>query len=226
MKPESSQKTIGMQNERSLHNAIKKWYYRKGDKFERKVDKYFIDIVRKDLLIEVQTRNFFAIKKKLEELLKSHKVRLVYPIACEKWIVKLKNSKTASRRKSPKTGTIFDIFKELINIRDIVSSASFSLEILLIAEEQIRTDDGKGSWRRKGVSITDRKLLAVKERIELNTKSDYLIFVPGSTGFSGIRSDAVSPAARIMPLLSIPKILAGCRFTTTTTLFPVISSGV
>lgn len=178
MKDKSLKKTIGTQNERSLHNAIKKWYYKKGDKFEQKVNTYFVDIVRNDLLIEVQTSNFPAIKNKLEKLLNEHKVRLIYPIAVEKWIVKIKNSKILYRRKSPKTGTVFDIFNELISIRNIVNNPNFSLELLLIAEEQIRADDGKGSWRRKGVSISDRKLLEVKKSVLLNNKSDYLIFIP------------------------------------------------
>jgi len=52
------------------------------------------------------------------------------------------------------------------------------------------------------------------------------IFVPGSTGFMGVRRDAVSPAARIMPFDSTPKILAGARFVTTTTSFPTRSSGL
>ena len=54
----------------------------------------------------------------------------------------------------------------------------------------------------------------------------YLILVPGSTGVSGTRSDARSPAARIIPLLSIPKIFAGFKLTSTTTCFPTrVSAG-
>ncbi len=173
-----SQKSIGMQNESSLHDSIKKWYYKEGDKFEQKVNNYIIDIVRNDLLIEVQTGNFPAIKKKLSILLATHKVRLIYPIAVEKWIVKIKGSKIISRRKSPKTGNIYEVFKELMYIREAANNPNFSLEILLIAEEQIRTDDGKGSWRRKGVSITDRKLIDVKESIKFENKNDYRIFIP------------------------------------------------
>jgi hypothetical protein len=48
--------------------------------------------------------------------------------------------------------------------------------------------------------------LVIKKKI-LDTA--YRIFVPGSTGCCGVRSDAESPAARIIPLLSTPKILAG-----------------
>lgn len=66
-----------------------------------------------------------------------------------------------------------------------------------------------------------------EKKIEKETGHlDYLIFVPGGTSLKGIRRDAESPAARIIPLLSIPKILAGWRFATITTFFPTRSSGL
>ena len=89
-------------NEHSLHSAIKEWYTVPGDKFEVKVDDFIIDIARGSLLIEIQTKNFSAIKRKLSNLTKNHKVRLVYPIPERKWIVRVtETGETISRRKSP-----------------------------------------------------------------------------------------------------------------------------
>ena len=48
---------------------------------------------------------------------------------------------------------------------------------------------------------------------------------PGLTGRRGTRSEASSPAARIIPRLSTPKIFAGARFTIIATSFPASSSG-
>lgn len=56
----------------------------------------------------------------------------------------------------------------------------------------------------------------------------YLTLVPGSTGLSGtIResSSSLSPAARIIPSDSAPKIFFFSRLATSTTLFPTSSSG-
>src|SRR5919106_3118329 len=80
---------IGLINEKPLHASLKQWYARPGDRFEVPVDGFVIDIVRDDLLIEIQTRNFASIKSKLTKLVCCHKVRLVYPIVQEKWIVRL-----------------------------------------------------------------------------------------------------------------------------------------
>ncbi len=56
--------TIGSLNEKSLHAALKAWCLQPGDQTEVPVDGYIIDIVRGDLLIEVQTRNFSTCAKR------------------------------------------------------------------------------------------------------------------------------------------------------------------
>ena len=165
--------------ESSLHFAIKEWYTVPGDKLEAKVDEFLIDILRGKLLIEIQTKNFSAMKKKLSKLLLSNQVRLVYPIAKLKWIVHLSRSgKVTRRRKSPKKGKLIDLFYELVHTPKLVNDKNFSLEVLLIEEEEIRCNDGKGSWRRRGVSIRDRKLLYVFDRIVFENSRDFLRFLP------------------------------------------------
>jgi len=43
-------------------------------------------------------------------------------------------------------------------------------------EQRVR--DGKGSWRRKGLSIRDRQLITIHERICLKKPADYRRFIP------------------------------------------------
>lgn len=170
---------IGTENERSLHAALKNWYARPGDEFEAKVDGYIIDIRRGRELIEVQTGNFAAIANKLRKLLKKHRVRLIYPVAEEKWIIRITESgDSIKRRKSPKKGKPFHLFKELIRIPDLLNEDNFTIEVLLIKEEDIWCEDGRGSWRRKGVTVQDRKLLEVTACLELGKSRDLLGFLP------------------------------------------------
>ena len=117
--------------ESSLHSAIKKWYFLEGDKLESKVDDFIVDIVRGDLLIEIQTANFSAIKSKFLHLLNKHKVRLVYPIPRVKWIVHKSKAtgETFGRRRSPKKGRPSDLFSELIRIPSLFSKGNFSIEV-------------------------------------------------------------------------------------------------
>lgn len=165
--------------ESSLHSAIKEWYFLDGDKLEYRIDDFVVDIVRGDLLIEIQTANFSAIKPKLMRLLNKHKVRLVYPLPKEKWIVhKSITGETCGRRRSPRKGRLSDLFAELVRIPDLFSKDSFSLEVLIIEMEEVWCNDGRGSWRRKGASIEDRKLIRVLERKIFEQKADFLEFLP------------------------------------------------
>ena len=79
---------IGNLRETALHAALKAWYARPGDEWEAPVAGYFVDLRRGDVLIEIQTRNFSAIKRKLARLLDEYTVRLVHPVAQEKYIVR------------------------------------------------------------------------------------------------------------------------------------------
>jgi len=171
---------IGTLQESSLHNALKKWYARPGDLLETKVGGYWIDIVRGDQLIEIQTKNFSSIRKKLERLVKDHPVRLVYPIAVERWILRIANisEQVLSTRKSPKRGKILDLFSELVRFPHLVIEPNFSLEILYIQEEAVWQDDGRGSWRRKHWSLIDHRLVNVIGSREFHSVEDYYGFLP------------------------------------------------
>jgi hypothetical protein len=165
--------------EYSLHSQIKNWYKISGDKLEAKVEDFVVDILRDKLLIEIQTGNFSAVKKKLAKLLLKSQVRLVYPIAELKWIVHVSRSGTfLKRRKSPKKGKLTDLFNELVHAPSLIENRNFSIEVLLIEEEELRCDDGAGSWRRKGSSIKDRKLLKVCNRFVFEGIQDFLEFLP------------------------------------------------
>ncbi len=115
----AERKTLARCPERVVRSA--------GRCLEVPVDGYIIDIVRGDLLVEIQTRSFSSLKKKLAVLTDSHPVRLVHPIAQEKWIVKLAGdwAKPMSRRKSPKRGHVEDIFAELVSFPRLAGQPAF-----------------------------------------------------------------------------------------------------
>ncbi len=171
---------IGVQNEKSLHAALKQHYARPGDQLEVKLDGYIIDLVRDGVLIEIQTRRLGALRRKLNALLEHHTVRLVYPIAREKWIVHKNRTgkQILGRRKSPKRGRLTDLFEELVSLPQLINHPNLTLEIVLIQEEEIRHDDGRGSWRRRGASVHDRRLIQVLETITFKNKHDFLRFLP------------------------------------------------
>jgi len=178
---ENPSHAISTLNEKDLHAAIKRWYAEPGDRFEVPLEGSLIDIVRGDLLIEIQTRNFSAIKRKLAKLAAGHRVRLVHPIPFEKWIVRLSPDKESvlGRRKSPKRGTIEDVFSELVHVPHLMPLPNFSLEVLLIQEEEVRCQDGSHrAWRRKGWVTQERRLIDVVARRAFENPADLLDLIP------------------------------------------------
>jgi hypothetical protein len=170
---------IGTLNEKPLHEALKKWYARPGDKFEVPVDGSIADIVRGKRIIEIQTRNFSAIRHKLEKLLINHLVRLIYPIAAEKWIVKPgKTGAEPKSRRSPKRGGYEDIFSELVYIPYLLKHPNLTLDLLLIREEEAREYDGVRGWRKGGWVTNERRLLEVVGHRVFRTPMDLSALIP------------------------------------------------
>ena len=176
----ASQHNIGTLREKSLHAAVKAWYVEPGDLVEEKVDGFVIDIVRPGLLIEIQTRGFAPLKRKLYQLTENHRVRLVHPVAREKWIVRVEadGETQIGRRKSPKRGKAADVFEHLVSFPDLITRENFSLEVLMVQEEEIRCYDGNGSWRHPQWRRGDRLLLGVTERQTLDSVEECLGFLP------------------------------------------------
>lgn len=171
---------IGTRNEGSLHASLKEYYHQPGDIVEGSVDGYVIDLVQADRLVEIQTTNFGAMKGKLVHLLQSHQVHLVYPIAAERQLVLVapETGELLNARKSPKKGTIYDLFSELVRIPHLLPHPRLTVEALLVIDQEIRCADGQGSWRRRGVSIVDRRLVEVVEQRSFVTAKDYLGVLP------------------------------------------------
>lgn len=171
---------IGTMNEMSLHATLKEFFYEPGDIVEGKVGNYVIDVIQDNRLVEIQTGNFSGIRDKLTDLLHEHSVHLVYPVPVERYIVKVapETGELLGRRKSPKKGTVYDVFSELVHIPTVLQEENFSLEVVMVVEEQLRCFDGKGSWRRRGVSIIDRRLVKVVERVKFGEPSDFVNLIP------------------------------------------------
>jgi len=174
--------SIGTLHESSLHAALKLWYKESEDKLEVPIENFIIDIVRNDLLIEIQTKNFSIIKRKLEKLVENYRILLIHPIVKDKWIINVESqsNRSISKRLSPRHNSYVDIFEELIRIPELISNPNFTIELPLVQIEEYRKNDGKGSWRRKGWSIYDRKLVSVLEKKVFYTPIDFLMLKPSS----------------------------------------------
>ncbi len=142
-------------------------------------------------------------KRKLEKLVVSHPVRLVYPIASVKWILRLADDGVtpAERRKSPKHGSEIDLFQELVSFPHLIAHPNFALEVLLIQEEEVRRYDPRLNWRRRGWGTEERRLLRVVDQRLFTTPADLASLIPASL-------DAPFTTAELAEAVGRPRRLA------------------
>ncbi len=171
---------INVYNEKPLHAALKQWYALPEDQLETRVDGYIIDLVRGDLLVEIQTGSFSPLKRKLARLVETHPVRLVYPIPLEKWILTRfpDDPRPPTRRKSPKHGHYAHVFSQLVYLPLLMLNPNFSLEVLLTREEEVRRPVIKKHARSKGWLTEERRLLEVVENRVFQNPGDLLELLP------------------------------------------------
>jgi hypothetical protein len=189
--------SVGVLNEGPLHASLKEWYRRSGDLVEHPLEGFVIDLVREDMLIEIQTRGFSAMRKKFDQLLDRHSIRLVHPIAAEKVLVRIDSQGNEfSRRKSPKHGIAADVCSELVSFPSLLSHPNFSLEVLMVREDEIRREDQKKGWRRGGWVIDERRLVEVVGHIVFDTPADLVGLLPGALPDSFTTADLAAGLGR------------------------------
>ena len=166
-------------NETELHEELKEHYRGANGLVEQTVDGFIVDVVLPTEIVEIQTRSVGKLRRKLATLSANHRIRLVHPIAASKYIDRVDgDGGTLSRRRSPKRGRMEDAFREISSIADILPNPNITIEIVLVDVTELRHDDGRGSWRRKGVSVVGRRLDGIVERHELRSAKDYLRLLP------------------------------------------------
>jgi hypothetical protein len=175
---------IGVERESSLHRSLKFRYAASGDLTEKEISGFVCDGVGKSgELIEVQTGSFGPLKRKIPAFTAQFRVKIVHPIILCKYIELYDNAGAlVRRRKSPRSGTVWDLFGSLLYAPELPLVPGLSVELALVDVTEKRVADGRGSWRRKGASIRDRELLAWHEAILLEKPRDYRRFAPFKKG--------------------------------------------
>jgi len=172
--------SIGTKNESELHRSLKFQYSGPGGVTETLIGGYVCDgQTGEGEIIEVQTGSFGPLKEKVRTLTEIGKVRIIHPIVVQKYIELYdKEEKLIYRRKSPRKGGVWDLFKALIYAPELPLLPHLTVELALVDITEKRIDDGSGSWRRKGISIAGRSLYALRESLVLQKPKDYYQFIP------------------------------------------------
>jgi hypothetical protein len=179
-KPRKSGDHIGTKREWSLHRDLKFRYAGGAEKTEVSLGGYVCDGINEGgEIIEVQTGSFGPLKDKAQALIRLGPLRIIHPIIVHKNIELYdREGKLLYRRRSPRKGTAWDLFKALLYAPALPALPGLAIELPLVDILEKRVQDGQGSWRRKGASIRDKELAAYHDRVLLTQLRDYRRFVP------------------------------------------------
>lgn len=174
------QNGIGTLREKTIHSVLKYYYAPDPAYHEIRIGSYVADICMDGEIYEVQTRNFNTMRSKLEYFLQEHDVTIIYPVAHTKWLswLDMETGELSPKRKSPKTGTFYQIIPELYKIKMFISNPRLHFIISLIDVEETRYLNGWSRNKKRGSSRMDGIPVALFDEIRIDTFDDYMVFLP------------------------------------------------
>jgi len=171
---------IGTLSEKTVHAVLKRYLEPDQRYHEQKIEGFYADVCNGREIIEIQIAHFDKLRRKLEVFLERMPVNVVYPIPHRKilrWIDE-ETGEITNGRKSPKTGTPHEVFRELYKIRPFLQHENLRLTILLIDMEEYRFLNGWSRDRKRGSVRAERIPLALEAEYHIDTPLDYSILVP------------------------------------------------
>ncbi len=171
---------IGTLGEKTLHAVLKAYCEPSADSREIKIGRYVADIVGENGIIEIQTRDFNHLRKKLEAFLPCAGVTVVYPVAQVKYLcwINEETGEVSEKRKSPKIGKPVDAFPELYKIKPLLTDPHLSFHLLLLEVTEYRYLNGWSKDKKKGSSRCDRIPERLLGEVTLDCPADYAVFLP------------------------------------------------
>lgn len=177
---EKDENIIGIQKEKILHKTLKYFVCDDETKHEIKIKKsgkglLYADVYDGEMIYEIQTRGFNKLRDKLSEFLNEYKVTIVHPVAYKKTIYKIQETgEITGPVKSPKTGKVYDVFKELYKIKFFLNNPNLNLKIILLDMDEYRYVVDKKHSRSSGYVREKQIPKSIYKIYDFKSKNDYL----------------------------------------------------
>jgi len=171
---------IGTLGEKTVHSVLKSYISPDHLNHEIKVGGFVADICTGNEIIEIQTRQFNKLRRKLQTFLAFAPVTIVYPIHNTKWIrwVNPQTGEISPRRKSPKPGVPYAIFPELYKIKEYLVDPNLNLKIVMMDLEEYRFLDGWSQDKKKGSTRSDRIPTELVSELDICGLEGYKHLIP------------------------------------------------
>ncbi|HKM32595.1 MAG TPA: hypothetical protein VJX95_03410 [Oscillospiraceae bacterium] len=199
------QNGIGTLGEKSLHAILKYYFEPYEQSHETKIGGFVADIVGENGIIEIQTRAFDKLRRKLDAFLEVARVTVVYPIPSTKWLIWIdeETGEATTRRKSPKKGKPYAIFPELYKIKQQLAHPNLRICITMLDIEEYRYLNGWSKDKKKGSSRCDRIPVGIVEELYIEGAYDYAALIPSTLPQSFTTKDFAKHAGISQPLSQV-----------------------
>ena len=113
-------------------------------------------------------------RKKLNALLDTYKITIVYPISIHTTLLK----PGKAPRKSPKRGDLFTIFRELVSIPDLLYHPNLSFEAVLVSVSKVQKYEKQLRRNRGGYRTINTQLISIHETHHFHHLKDFMELLP------------------------------------------------
>lgn len=206
---ESVQDSIGTRNETTVHSFLKSHIDPDTSHHEVRIGSYIADVANETGIYEIQSRSFYRIRAKLEALLKISPVTLIYPAAARKTLywINPETGDCSAGRKSSKSCSICEIWRELPDVADLLENEAFSVRFVLAEMEEYRMLDGFGEQKKYRATHVDRQVCQIKSEIIIHSPEELIQLFPEKLCGTEFDSQEFAKAGRI-PRKAAQKALA------------------
>ncbi len=177
--------SVGTQNEKLIHAALKYYYAPYSDEHEIRIGKFYADAVNENGIFEIQSRALYTLKEKLSAFTKAAGVTVVYPVPAKTGTAYI-NSETGELIKEPvfrKENRNIKIFEELYSLRDFLQNKRLTIilaylkieKIVLVKGREIPNIKSRGVRKRLDIRKIPLELMDEKR---FSGSEDYRTFLP------------------------------------------------
>lgn len=171
---------IGTLSEKTMHAVVKNFYEPDEIFQEQKVGNFVADIFKDDEIIEIQTRNLNALRKKLTAFLPEYPVTVVHPVVHQKMLIWIdpETGELSEPRKVSRKGTPLGAFRELYKIKMFLHDPNLSVVLLLVNATEYRVLNSNPKYQKKHTVRYDRIPTELVGELILKDARDYLSLIP------------------------------------------------
>ncbi len=177
--------SVGTQNEKLIHAALKNYYAPYSDEQEIKIGRYFADAVSENGIFEIQTKALYRLRDKLADFTAAALVNVVHPVEYETRTVYINSDTGEIVKESPfrRADPRMRIFEELYSVRDYLGHerVRFILARLRVEKRVYFSGntipDLRSRSTRKKLRIEKIPLALLSETV-LHRREDYRIYLP------------------------------------------------